>query len=368
MLCFVLAAALSAHSSQERPPLQFRSDVRMIRLDVSVVDRKGAPVSGLGAERFRVTEDGRPVAIQLFEAFADEAGADDVGMTVEAFDPSTTPPRRRTLILVETRVTPLQARRAQQGALRFLREGTGPGDWVRIVDIGAGATWEGFVPQDRLRLEAAVRSLRPQLSPFACPGCALEPIEDSVERAGADFQEVETTGRFLSRFAASIDLLGAMEALLVQLGGVSGRKALVLVSPGFPQSRDLEERLRRTSSLARESSTAIYFVDVAGLDGLTPGVGAGDPGRLRPAFETAWARSGGAQDLAEATGGFTYRFSNALFPALRRVADELRTYYVVGYVPTRPDDGRFRRVRVEVDVPGASARTKIGYVAGNGRP
>ena len=74
------------------------------------------------------------------------------------------------------------------------------------------------------------------------------------------------------------------------------------------------------------------------------------------------------QELAEATGGFTYRFSNALFPALRRVADELRTYYVVGYVPTRPDDGRFRRVRVEVDVPGASARTKIGYVAGNGRP
>lgn len=365
MLCLVLAAALSVPSSQERPPLQFRSDVRMIRLDVSVVDRKGAPVSGLAAESFRVTEDGRPVAIELFEAFAELAPRDDVGMTVEAYDPETTPPRRRTLILVETRVTPVQARRAQQAALRFLHEGTGPGDWLRIVDIGAGRTWEGFVPHDRARLEAAVRSLRPQLSPFACPGCALDPIQDTVALAGGAFQEFETSGRFLSRFATSIDLLGAMEALLVQLGGVSGRKALVLVSPGFPQSRDLEDRLQRTASLARESSTAVYFVDVAGLDGLTPGVGPGDAGRMLPAFETAWARSGGAQDLAEATGGFTFRFSNALFPALRRVADELRTYYVVGYKPTRPDDGRFRRIKVEVDVPGASARTKMGYVAGS---
>ena len=40
----------------------------MIRLDVSVVDGRGRPVSGLGALDFEVAEDGRPVDIALFEA------------------------------------------------------------------------------------------------------------------------------------------------------------------------------------------------------------------------------------------------------------------------------------------------------------
>jgi hypothetical protein len=88
---------------------------------------------------------------------------------------------------------------------------------------------------------------------------------------------------------------------------------------------------------------------------------------MLPAFELAWNRSGGAMDLAEATGGFTSRFANSLLPALARVGDEMRSYYVVGYVPPKPDDGRFRSVRVKVNARGAVARTKKGYLAGKPR-
>ena len=87
-----------------------------------------------------------------------------------------------------------------------------------------------------------------------------------------------------------------------------------------------------------------------------------------PAFEMAWNRSGGATDLAEATGGFTSRFSNTLLPALTRIGGEMRNYYVVGYVPPKPDDGRFRSVRVKVTARGAIARTKKGYLAGPAPP
>ena len=72
-------------------------------------------------------------------------------------------------------------------------------------------------------------------------------------------------------------------------------------------------------------------------------------------------------DLATATGGFTSRFSNSLLPALDRVGREMRSYYVVGYVPPRADDGRFRSVKVTVKAPGATARTKKGYLAGRPR-
>ena len=45
----------------------------------------------------------------------------------------------------------------------------------------------------------------------------------------------------------------------------------------------------------------------------------------------------------------------------------MRSYYVVGYVPPKPDDGRFRSVRVKVNARGAVARTKKGYLAGKPR-
>src|SRR6185295_4719505 len=119
---------------------------------------------------------------------------------------------------------------------------------------------------------------------------------------------------------------GMLESLITELQGVPGRKALVLVSPGFPQMRGLDRRLQRVSTLAREAATAVYYVDVTAMDALLP-----EPGQsLRPAFEGAWLRSGGAQDLAEATGGFTSRFDNSLLPALARVSAEMRSYYVVG--------------------------------------
>jgi VWFA-related protein len=112
--------------------------------------------------------------------------------------------------------------------------------------------------------------------------------------------------------------------------------------------------------MAREAATAVYYVDAVGLDGLTP-----TPGQsLVPVFGEAWARSGGAQDLATFTGGFTSRLSNDITTALNRVGEEMRTYYIVGYVPPRPSDGEFREVEVEVDVPGLEARTKKGYLAG----
>ena len=140
---------------------------------------------------------------------------------------------------------------------------------------------------------------------------------------------------------------------------MEGRKALVLISPGFPQLRDFDEQLEHLSSLAREVTTSIYFVDTTGLDGLLP---TGPRQKMASAFGLAWARSGGAMDLAEATGGFTTRFSNELTPALRRVAAEMRTYYILGYAPPRAKPGKFRRVKVKVNVDGAKARTKKGYI------
>jgi VWFA-related protein len=363
MVEFVIAAALGASLGQETRPLEFPAAVELIRLDVSVVDHKGKVVAGLVPSDFAVSEDGRPMEITYFQAVEPD------GTLV--VDPTTGSVRwqrhsdgapRRIVVLVDTgplsHAQLLRARRAVSG---FLAEGTSRGDRIHLINLSTGRSWGGLIPDDRARLLSAARTLDRRASWWDGPG-GREPFSERSESGPiADApSEASTSGRFLSLFSRSSGLLGNLEALMIELSGVEGRKALVLVSPGFPNQRALETRLKRVASLARESATAVYFLDASGLDGLTP-----TPGEaLVPVFDTLWQRSGGAQDLAEATGGFTFRLGNSLAPALGRVGSEMRTYYVLGYVPPRSADGGFREVQVRIDVPGLKARTKQGYVAG----
>lgn len=359
----LLAAAVSSLTPQAQRPPEFRADVRMIRLDVSVVDGIGRAVPGLRAEDFEVCEDGRAVPLVYFEAIEPAPGG---AASVDAAPAGAgeARPERRVLLLVDlATMSHGQVLRARASVARYLREGTHEGDWVRLANLSTGRGWDGRMPEDRERLSRAAATLA--RGPFLLgQDGVLGAIQDRVEIVPEEGpSSAETRGLALSIFAEATGLLDTLESLIVQLGGVSGRKAIVLVSPGFPQWRNLRERLERVASLARESATTIYFVDAAGLDGVTPEPGA----RLRSPFEAAWARSGGAQELAEATGGYASRFSANLTPALTRIGDELRTYYVVGYAPTRPDDGRFRSVRVKVRSGGLAARTKRGYLAGTPR-
>jgi VWFA-related protein len=72
------------------------------------------------------------------------------------------------------------------------------------------------------------------------------------------------------------------------------------------------------------------------------------------------------EELTLATGG------RAWFPAdVTEIADitpaiarEIRNQYIIGYTPSNlTADGSFRTVRVEVNVPGATVRTRSGYYA-----
>jgi VWFA-related protein len=353
----VLAAAITLSAQQSPGPLEFRTDVRVIRLDVSVVDDEGNAVSGLGLEDFEVLEQGRPVEVTYFEAVSPQGvrGMAPGNVVTGALHP---PPRRVVILVDTTLLTPAQLRRAQSSVASFVRGGNAS-DWVQIVDLGTGRGVSGWLDEDRERLAAAARGLRRTGSFWGGPLGELM-IQEQADLGSEGFSESWTGGRSLSVFARSTGLLGGLEALLVELSALEGRKALVLVSLGFPQIRHLDDRLERVASLAREAAAAVYYVDVGALDRLLPEPG----GRLRPVFEMLWERSGGAQDLAEATGGFTYRLNNNLVPALDQVADEMGTYYVLGYAPPRPSDGRFRRVKVQVSQKGLNARTKKGYIAG----
>jgi len=375
-----LTLGLAATSTQApaRPvpqePLTFASDVRMIRLDVSVVDGRGRPVRGLAANDFTIRENGRPVELSVFEAIEDGAlatmaateGSPTASLTVHVQSSVAAAGQRIVIVADPSGLTPMQLARVRQATSSFVQSQAKDGDIVRIINLATRETWEGHVPADRQRLASVGRRISRHRNPFFTPGGNGDSLGEQLEFVVDDdvngaYTESLRRERFQSRFARTGELLSLFDEILIQLSAVPGRKSLILISDGFPQLRLMDERLERTANLAREAQAAIHFVDAFGMDGLLP-----EPGqRMRSIYEMAWARSGGSQDLAEATGGFVSRFANVLTGALSRAAEEARSYYIVGYAPVRKDDGKFRSVRVRVNRDDVTVRTKKGYIAGS---
>ena len=68
------------------------------------------------------------------------------------------------------------------------------------------------------------------------------------------------------------------------------------------------------------------------------------------------------QTLASATDG-TAILTNDIGGALRRVVDDLSSYYLLGYYSTGKLDGKFHSITVRVKRPGVQIRARRGYVA-----
>jgi len=373
----LITATAQGAAPPQRPtpePLTFAGDVRMIRLDVSVVDGAGRPVRGLMAGDFSILEDGKPVELSVFEAIEDGAiatvssGEENAPtlLVTSGPKPARSPGQRIVIVADPSGLTAMQLARVREATSEFVARRAADGDIVRLINLATREVWEGKIPEDRIRLSSIGGKLSRSRSPFFTPGGSGDSIAEQIDldmeaEVGESYSQSLRQERFLSRFARAGELLALFDEILIQLSALPGRKSLILVSDGFPQMRLLDQRLERTAHLAREAQAAIHFVDAYGLDGLLPETSGG---KLTPVFELAWSRSGGSQDLAEATGGFVSRFANVLTHAVARAAEEARSYYIVGYAPVRRDDGRFRTVKVRVRRDDVTVRTKKGYIAG----
>jgi VWFA-related protein len=135
---------------------------------------------------------------------------------------------------------------------------------------------------------------------------------------------------------------------------------------------DNESRLRSIIEEANRSNTSFYPVDPRGLvvfdEGIVPSAQVGPPSAnptLRPEVETSRlrAREDGLRRLAEGTDGTAVVGTNMIREALRRVVEDLNSYYLLGYYSTGKLDGKFHSIMVRVKRPGVSVRARRGYQA-----
>ncbi len=188
--------------------------------------------------------------------------------------------------------------------------------------------------------------------------------------------------------------LTQLKSVVQQLAAGKGRRTLILISDGFltspgrppfellasyfpgfsalPGLDRASEQLETIFQLAAKGNVPIYTIDSRGL--YTPaGFDASQPGGSPPAIAPKvlqasgnWQTDQGATlaEIAAATGGTAFRNSNDLLAGLKRAFADGREYYLLAYTPANTkQDGKFRRIEVQVTKKQATVTAKRGYWA-----
>jgi len=273
----------------------FSSRAELVVAHVTVKDRRGAYVTALPPEVFRILEDGVP---QRIDFFTGEDSPVTVGFLVDS-----------------------------SGSMREGRE--------RVI-AAATAFAEASNSEDEifaLAFNEQVRAALPSSMPFTSDASVFR-----VALAGA----MGAQGR-----TAMYDAISNGLSYIAK--GHHSRRALVVVGDGGDNAstRTFEQVLKA----ARASNAAIYTVGI-----IDPIEREANPRLLKR--------------LAQATGGeaFFPRHVDDVDDVLRKIADDIRHSYTLGYVSSNSArDGQFRRIRVAVTDPARRSlrvRTRDGYRAG----
>ena len=414
VILYVVAAvaALTAQGQPTQPT--FRAGANYVRVDMYAT-QDGRAVNDLKAEEIEVLEDGVPQKLEDFEhVLVRPASAgqvvrepDGLGASREA---AADPRARVFVIFLDTYHTRMEgSANVRQPLVRFLDRVLGPDDLVALMTPEMGASdislgrktnvISNIVTDEWWGRRKRVADEDPKEMLYRLCGARKNMSGAAVEELIARRREKLT--------------LDAIEDLLVHLNGLRDeRKAVVTVTEGWvlfrenaklaapdPQAgparppvfqppvptpadaglfggrgADIEceadfnalamvnheEKLRRITEDANRGNTTFYPVHPRGLvvfdSSIEENVGLQqDAANLRTRLDSMRA-------LAVDTDGEALINTNNLEGGLKRIADDLSSYYLFGYYSTNSKlDGRFRSITVRVKRPGVRVRARRGY-------
>lgn len=136
---------------------------------------------------------------------------------------------------------------------------------------------------------------------------------------------------------------------------------------------DDANHFERLIQLANRANVSFYPIDPRGLPVFDTPIDAIRTGRP-PAGQTMLpppsvdntnlrARQNSLRDLAGATDGVAVVNVSDLDAGLRRVTDDLSSYYLLSYYSSGKLDGKFHSIRVRIKRPGVQVRARRGYLA-----
>jgi VWFA-related protein len=380
-------AGLQQPAAQQKTPT-FSIEAAMVVVDVTVRDSKGKLVSDLKKEDFRVLEDNRSQTIVTFAAEnvaigpAPGASASPEPVNEKSSSPAPT---------VNLGLNPNQPAKKEDLAgkrlmiLFFDLSSLGTEELFRSVDAAHGFVAKQTGPQDLLAIATYSSTLELVQDFTNDRDLLLKTLNsisstDSGDTAAADLSDSSTTDEAFVPDTVQFNVfntdrrLSALETLAKMYREFPERKSLIYFSGGVTTTGvENNAQIRSTVDNANRSNMSIYTVDSQGLVALPPGGDASQGSAGRAMFgggAMGRQRSNlmGSQEtlitLSHDTGGRAFTDSNDLSLALAQVQKDTNIYYVLGYFSSNTkEDGKYRKIRVEVTRPGSRIEHRPGYFA-----
>lgn len=370
----LLAVGVRADAAGRQPAVPtFPSGVELVRIDVTVVDRDGRPVTDLTRAEFEITEKGHPHEILSFEPVLVRPGTTTTpGEPASVSAPATLEPEAGRCFLVffdDVHIHASTAEWVRSRLLPFLEGEVKDGDWVSVVAPEGRVHWNARTPWEHRQLAEVVRRLTGRL--------VRDPFSGDSEHSHADWeamQAIEYGSRTGADVASQQGLNGAgppknplidestyavaqrrvrqtitaLREAIDSLAGFRGRKSLFLVSEGFIRAPRLRSLYDEVITAARRAGVTVHFVLAQGL-----------PVEGKPGERWMETMAAGSAEIAEQTGGRSFA-TNDLASPLRRILEESSCYYLLGIRPLDSREGE-HRVSVRVRRRGVSVAARNRY-------
>jgi VWFA-related protein len=382
-----VAAEPGADAAGELPGPVIRISVEVIQLDVVVTDKQGRHLTDLGPEDFEIREDGRvqrvshATYVRAGEPWVDPTAPPDAQGPDGDASVAPAPPRTLVLVYDDLGMSLESAVRARR-AFATVVDGLLRTDRVAIVST---SRWNGA-----LRLSSDPQELLATVS-------RLRFRPDSRDRTRNAFFSDAGLSRLDGAYDRSqkltIDSLDVTMRVVEELQAVEGRKAIILVSEGFPditalgnhyfgvvdwpidgtlgRGKDVPETLRRIGDFAARASVVVHTIDPRGLTTTGPGVATSTaPALVDHAYlarNTYMLRASQAslEYLPRETGGLAFLDNTDLAAGAHKILDDLSGYYLIGYQPSdstfEADRVDFHDIEVRVRRKGVKLRTRRGF-------
>jgi VWFA-related protein len=409
-LLFVTATGFPQNQNKTpTPPTpELRTDVRLVVLDVMVMDSHGQAIPNLKLEDFNLAENGVTQNIKNLEDHTAPLTGKNAVTAATPLPPGTysNHPTLQSnmwnVIVVDMLNTPAQDQVIARQALRTFARQLPSGAPVALVVMTAASvkmlvpfTPNGTEISKLLDGDALFSTRSPLLDIYnADEELVLEQSTMGREGAKDTIRETEM-GRLLLRVEQT---LRSLDSLAIWLNRFPGKKNLYWLSAGFPLSAEpqtmrdgftnqMTARYRESySQLQHETDkrleaarVAVFPLDIRGNNGTFEGIDTADvqgslyakpTGAIRysddvhQAAQRMNSEHAEMEDLAKQTGGIAHYNRNDLTQQLSDQFNQAQTYYTLSYSPTDKNwDGKYRKISLKLKDHSYNLYYRHGYFA-----
>lgn len=390
--------------AQPQPRTSETIEVSVVNVDVVVTDRDGNRVTGLTADDFEILESKKRQSITNFTEYRGDAAVDPEarGDRPAGIAPGRRAPRTVVLFIESQRMVGFNAKRIFDAMRAMVRDTIGPNDRIMVVNWFSNGMQHKLLERQPFTNDVVrVDALLARMEDEAVNGPRdLDEIIADLEADDAELMRAANGGgavgspsvhaneamlreRYLTRKKAA-----ALETLMHSIAGFEGRKVLLMAVERFgafasnglfgdgvipiERRQEFSNRTLHDSliSTANATGVSIYPIYPPGLRSSFTGASTGgdpsSPDRDLAVgardYNVLFNQTRAHAAIAEDTGGLTAWGAGNIAEMLPRMADDLETYYSLGYRAPASAHGIARKLEVRTKNRGYKVRNRSQFV------